>query len=403
MAELWHLSGHSLPHFFHRNRPQPDAWTMLALLYIVICTLGILYAPQPLLNVIGKEFGTDKTTTALAVTCGMFPLAVAPLLYGPLVSMLPARMLLLVTTILLAVTGAGLYLTDSFTLLLGLRVVQGMLVPIVMTAIMAHISRQCQGTELQRALAVYIGCTVLGGFLGRAGSGALSSLTDWRTALLIMAALPLLALPALFRMSGERGAGGRWHPFREYVAGLRDPGVGSLVLVEAMMFFVFGGISNFLPFRMADLGQGDVEFVLGLMYTGYLLGVFVAFNSRRLTTLFGGPIRLILAGLACYLPMLLLMAVPSSLALFVGVSVTCLGQFAAHSNIPGLVNRLSTLDKGMINGLYLTCYYSGGSLGPWLTGYVFHGYGWDACLMLFAAMIMVAMILVWRLNRRHLI
>ncbi|HIU16858.1 MAG TPA: MFS transporter [Candidatus Avidesulfovibrio excrementigallinarum] len=403
MAELWHLHGHGLPQFFHRPSRRPDAWTMLALLYLVVCTLGILYAPQPLLNVLGAEFGTSKTTTALAVTCGMFPLAVAPLLYGPLVSMIPARRLLLFATLLLAATGVGLYLTRSFALLLVFRVVQGMLVPVMMTAIMAHISRQCQGAELQRALAVYIGCTVLGGFLGRAGSGALSSLVDWRFSLLVMAILPLLALPALFKMSVERGAGGRWHPFREYLAGLRDPGVGSVVLVEALMFFVFGGISNFLPFRMAELGQGEVEFVLGLMYTGYLLGAVVAFNSRRLTSWFGGPVHLMLAGLACYLPMLLLMAVPSSIALFVGMSVICLGQFTAHSNAPGLVNRLSTLDKGMINGLYLTCYYSGGSLGSWLPGYVFHDYGWNACLLLFAALIVVAMGLVWRLNRQQLI
>ncbi|MBO4792944.1 MAG: MFS transporter [Deltaproteobacteria bacterium] len=377
---------------------RPDLLVWITMMYLTVCEIGLLYAPQPLLNVISQDFGTDKATTALAVSTGLFPLAIAPLFYGPLVSRATARQLLTGILLLVAATGAGLYFAPSFNVLLGWRVVQGMLAPAMMTAIMTYISRQFHGSDLQRALAIYIGCTILGGFISRATSGGISTLFGWRTALLCMALAPLPALAVLYRMRDEARPVARRHSFREYLTGLLDPGVGSLMLIEAMTFFVFGGISNFLPFRMAELGEGNSEFMVGLMYAGYILGVLVSFNSRRLTTLCGGPAKLMFWGLIVYVPMLPALVLKNGMAVFGALCLICLGHFTAHSNAPGLINRLTTLDKGMINGLYLTCYYGGGSLGSWLPGFVYHAYGWNGCMILFGAMIALTLLLTWRLR-----
>ncbi len=377
------------------SRPDPLVW--ITMMYLTVCELGLLYAPQPLLNVISQEFGTDKATTALVISSGMFPLAIAPLFYGLLVSRATARQLLTGILLLVAASGVGLYFTTTFKILLGWRIIQGMLAPAMMTAIMTYISNQFRGSDLQRAMAAYIGCTILGGFITRAGAGGISSLFGWRTALLCIALAPLPALAVFYRMRDEARPVSRRHSFKEYLKGLLDPGVGSLLLIESIALFVFGGISNFLPFRMAELG-GNSEFMVGLMYAGYILGVLVSFNSRRLTILCGGPAKLMFWGLVVYVPMLPAMVLKNNMAVFSALCLICLGHFTAHSNAPGLISRLTTIDKGMINGLYLTCYYIGGSLGSWLPGFVYHDYGWNGCMILFGAMIAVVLLLAWRLR-----
>ncbi len=379
-----------------------DAWIMAALLYLTVFEMGLLYAPQPLLNVMGAELGTDKAATAFIVSIGIFPLAIAPLFYGPFVSRIPTHLLLTCILLLAAVSGAGLYVAPTFEVILFWRVVQGMLAPALMTAIMSYMSSHFRGTELQRVLALYIGCTVLGGFASRAISGGISSLFGWRTALLCMSLAPLPALAIICQMKIRQKAVAVRHSFREYFMALREPGVGCLVLIESLTFFVFGGISNFLPFRMAELGEGHSEFLVGLMYAGYLLGVVVSFSSRRLVKMFGGPAELMFRGLLIYVPMLPLMVLPSGLALFLSLCVICIGHFTAHSNAPGIINRLTTLDKGMINGLYLTCYYSGGSLGSWIPGFVYHDFGWNGCMVLFGTLIALALVLTWRLRKLDL-
>ncbi len=376
---------------------RPDLLTWITMLYLTVCEIGLLFAPQPLLNVISREFGTNKATTALAISAGLLPLAIAPLVYGPLVSRATARQLLIGILLFVAVSGIGLYFTSTFNILLGWRVMQGMLAAAMMTTIMTYISRHFHGSELQWTLAAYIGCTNLGGFISRVAPGGISSLFGWRTALLCMALAPLPALAALYRMHDEARSISRLHSFKEYLTGLLDPGIGSLMLIEAMAFFVFTGITNFLPFRMAELG-GNSEFIVGLMYAGYILGVLVAFNSRRLTALFGGPEKLMFWGLVIYIPMLPAMVLKNSIAIFGALCLICLGNFTSHSNAPGLVTRLTTLDKGMINGLYLTCYYGGGALGSWLPGFVYRDYGWNGCMILFDTMIVLVLLLAWRLR-----
>ena len=56
----------------------------------------------------------------------------------------------------------------------------------------------------------------------------------------------------------------------------------------------------------------------------------------------------------------------------------------------GLINELATksqqCDRGMVNGLFLSCYYLGGVLGSWLPGYLYARLGWLCCL---ASMVVV--------------
>jgi len=54
------------------------------------------------------------------------------------------------------------------------------------------------------------------------------------------------------------------------------------------------------------------------------------------------------------------------------------GMFTIHSVLPGLVNRLGASYRSVVNGLYLSAYYLGGTLGTFAPGYLLELGGWSA-------------------------
>ncbi|MDR2696453.1 MAG: MFS transporter, partial [Deltaproteobacteria bacterium] len=123
----------------------------MGLLYITTLIFTTIYAPQPLFAAIHADFPVSEATVSLLVSVVMLPLGVAPLFYGALLSFISTRRLLQTGLLLLAITGLPVFFTHSFPVMLMARLGQGLLVPAVLTSLMAHLSSQFQGAELQRA------------------------------------------------------------------------------------------------------------------------------------------------------------------------------------------------------------------------------------------------------------
>lgn len=370
----------------------------LGLLYIAVCTLGILYAPQPLLNVIREEFGTSEASAGLVMSVALLPLGIAPLLYGPLLGRVSPRSLLTGAVLLLGCSGILLFFAPSFPLLLAGRFVQGLLIPAIFTTVMASISTKYHGADLQRAMALYIGATIFGGMVGRMVAGLVSTLFDWRLALLCVAFMILPAVWFLTHLPGEPKTQPVKHRFSEFGAVLREPGVASLMLIEGCTFFVFVAIANLVPFRMDQIGGGASEFRIALMYSSYAVGMALAFGSRRVIKYFGSETKALLAGLTLYVASFLGFTVPDVTVLFGMMFLMSLGQFTEHTIAPGLINRLSTRDKGMVNGLYLAFYYGGGVLGSYVPVLVYDTWGWNVCIFMLTGMLCLALFMAQRLR-----
>ena len=370
----------------------------LGLLYIAVCTLAVLYAPQPLLNVLRQDFGISEADAGLAISVTLLPLGIAPLAYGALLGRLSSRTLLTGAVLLLGLSGVLLYVAPNYPLFLAGRFVQGLIIPAIFTAVMAAISTKFQGAYLQRAMALYIGATIFGGMAGRLLSGFISSLYGWRVALLLISLSMLPALWFLIHVRPETRPKGGWPRFSDFAAVLREPGVRDIMLIEACTFFVFVGIANLVPFRMEAIGGGASEFRVGLMYSSYTVGIALALWSRRVIGLYGGEMRALMAGLGIYILSFAGFATTNVSVLFVMMFLMSLGQFTEHTIAPGLVNRLSSKDKGMVNGLYLAFYYGGGVLGSYLPGLVHDAYGWNVCLAGFMVLLLVAAALAWRVR-----
>ena len=372
---------------------------MAAILFTTILTLSALYVPQPLLPVLSAEFGVTRETAALLTTIAFIPLSLAPLFYGALLESVSARRMLRLAVLLLAISEALMFVVEPFAGLMALRLIQGLLIPAMLTSLMTYTSQVTAKSDMARAMAWYIAATILGGFAGRALSGLIASLLHWRFSFLFLGGALLVAWFWLGRIA-DAGSVKIARPDQRLVAKvLSEPLARTAYAMVFCFFLVFAAMMNYLPFRLTELSSNADEFRIGLAYSGYLMGIAVSLNAVRIHRLCGGPERVMIGGLALFILAMLVMTLPQVAALVGGMFLLCGASFLTHATATGYLNRYMTQHKGVVNGLYVSFYYGGGAIGSYLPGYAYRGFGWGGFVAVLLVVLVIALLLAVHLSR----
>ena len=343
--------------------------------FTTILTFASLYLPQPILPLFAAEFGVADTDAALLTAVTMIPLGVAPIAYGFLVDRLSAKRLLRAAVGGLVVTELLLAVSGSFWMLLLLRFLQGLVLPGAITALMTYSASMASAGRVRNALNIYIGTSIIGGVSGRLLGGFVSEYLHWRGAFLILAALLAVAWLGMGRLRDDA----RSHVSRLGAEAIRrtlsTPLYRNAFLGIFFVFFVFASLLNYLPFRLKALNPQIMESTISLAYLGYLIGVLIALNGVKIADRLGGELRGIAVGLLLLAVGVIGVSSNSTAAVFGFVFCLCAGFFLIHSLMSAYLNHLTSGQRGVVNGLYISSYYAGGALGGWLPGYVFRGAG----------------------------
>ncbi len=351
---------------------------------LVYCTgvgFAVLYATQPLLPLLADQWGRPVADTALLTTATMVPLALGPLLYGYVLEHISTKLMLVAGFSVLTLTQLAIGLGPDYPLFFALRTVQGMMLPAVFTALMTYSSAAGGPDRTRRNITVYIASSIAGGYLGRALTGLLTDLLDWRSALMFWACAALLATYLATRLASDprlRLGRVRLAEIRELA---RRPVYAEGLLSAFLLFFVFAAVLNFLPFHMRDNDPAISQGAIGLVYTGYLVGILIALASLHLIRLFGGERRTLVAGSLVYLAGTAGFALPGNQWAYVTMLVFAAGMFTLHSVLSAFLNHLETKRKGLVNGLYVSAYYGGGALGSYFPGFLYQKFGWTTFIL----------------------
>lgn len=372
------------------------------ILFSTVLAFSVLYAPQPLLPVLAEDLGVGRPAASLLITVTLIPLSVAPIAYGFLLQSVSAKRVLIVGCALLAATEFALAAGPGYGGFLAIRLLQGLIIPAMLTSLMTYVSATTDAGGISRAMAVYVATTVLGGFAGRAFSGAVSQLAGWQAAFLLLGVMLFSAALLLPRLPGDSPSRFGRVRLRMVNEVLRLPGLARAYLVIFCAFFVFASLLNFLPFRLTELSETLGSAAIAMMYSGYLMGIAVSLISGRVVAALGGERRAVVLGLTLLLAATLLFQVPDVPFLFGNMFLLCAGMFMVHSVLPGYVNRQAPERRGIVNGMYVAAYYAGGSVGSFLPGLVLSAAGWNAFVMSLALIVTVALFAAARRPRRQL-
>ena len=357
-------------------------------------TLCILYATQPIGPVFENELGISKTQATLFTTAIMIPLAFAGIFYGYLLEKIQIKIILVLAFLLLGISEIVFSLTHSYFLLLNIRGFQGLLIPAVLTGIMSYISQISSKDSVVNAIGIYIGVTIIGGFMGRALSGFFTDIFGWRVFFFIIGCIAILASILLLKFSQNIKASYLKPHLIDIIHTLKTRHNLYIFLMIFGIFFTFQAMLNFIPFELAKISDNYSSSKAGMLYIGYLVGVLVAFNTKEIVAFLGGSIKAIISGIIILIIAIQFFRIESFWFIFGAMVVFCLGNFITHSIASGFINKMATSHKGISNGLYVSFYYFGGALGSFVPGFVYTPFGWNAMLSFISIVSFISLIFI---------
>lgn len=353
----------------------------------------VLYAPQPLLPFFGSLYGVNEPSAGLIMTATMLPLAIAPLSYGYLLGYVQVLGLLRLSLLLLAILTALTGFVQTFPQLLIVRFLQGMIIPASLTAVMAFLAQSGRpGASLQRAMSLYVAATISGGFLGRLLAGASSAVIHWQTFFYLLAAMLAFCCYMIQPRQAARSTVRKSAPLDRSLAAVRP--CLPVYLAIFLLFFVFCGALNFLPFRTMELTGSRSGLLVGVMYCGYITGIATSMGAGKIINLAGSEARVMIGGYLLFVAALLGMLIPHTILLFLLLFPFCGAMFLVHCVATAVVNSRAEGNRGMASALYVSSYYCGGVLGSYFPGFIFKGQGWGTMVAALAAVALLGVALL---------
>lgn len=362
-----------------------------------------LYAPQPLLGHFEHAFAASKAEVALTVSAPTAAVALFAPIIGSIADRMGRRRLIVASLVVLAVVTALAATASGLPALIAWRFAEGAAIPGAYVVCLSYLTEEVSPGALGGALGTLVTGNVIGGFSGRVIAGVVTEASGWRAAFLVLGAIRLAGalivwrvLPASRRFTPPRGrrTGGLGR-LRALAAPalLASFAVGFCTLFSLVALFTYAGFYLAAPpFR---LGPGAI----GALFTVYLVGIVVTPIAGRWVDSIGAR-RVIAGSFAAGAAGAALTLVPSIAAVLAGLAIAASATFVAQVAATSHLRIAAPAPlRSLASGIYVTCYYIGGSVAGVLPGVLWAHTGWAGTVALAVAAQLAAIALssrAWR-------
>ena len=358
-----------------------------------------MWCTQSILPVLAAAFHIAQARTSLTVTAPL----VATAMMAPLIGMISDRFgrkkficgagLVLVLPTLLAAAA------QNYDLFVLCRFIQGLTLPFIFTITVAYIGEETSGPATARLAGTYMSGTIFGGFSGRLIVGFVTSQFGWRPAFIVIALLTLLItglIAALLpREQKFRPLYGVGRALSSFPLHLSNPRLLATYVVGFGVLFSLVGVFTYINFRLAAAPYALGPAALSGIFIVYLGGVVISPIAARLSNRFGR--RLVMSSALPLIAIGLALTLARPLPVIVlGLLLTCSAIFLQQTLATGFVSTVAQTAKSTAVGLYVTCYYVGGSFGGFVPGSFWRDYGWPGCVAIVLAMQLVMLVTMLR-------
>jgi MFS transporter, YNFM family, putative membrane transport protein len=368
-----------------------------------VCLCGVfafidLYATQPLLPLLAALFHASKAAVGLTVSASTLGVAISAPFFGAFAERLSRKRVIvwsivaLAAPTLLAATPSGLHG------LIFWRFVQGLIMPGIFAITITYIGEEWPAQSAALVMSVYISGTALGGFVGRIISGLAAERLSWHWGFVVLGLVTLAGsvvvarwLPQERHRRSAHADAGLKAQLRQMLEHLRNPRLLASFAVGFNILFSLVGIFTYITFYLAAPPFRLSTEALSYLFVVYLIGLVVTPAAGYLIGRVG--LRAGLAGAMGLSLLGVLSTLSHSLAVVIGgLALLCTGVFVSQASATSYLREAAPAG-GRVSaaGLYLSCYYSGGTVAGVVPSYLWKLGKWPACVAFVAVLQVVTL------------
>lgn len=368
----------------HRRGSTEYRRLLAALFCAGIATFAQLYSPQGVLPQISKDLGVGAASAALMVSACTIGLAVGVIPWSMIADRVGRVKAMSVSVIASSALGLLTPFAPSFHLLLGGRLLEGLVLGGVPAIAIAYLTEEVDVEHAARAAGIFVAGTSIGGLLGRVVAGPITDVASWRVGVFAVAVLCATAAAGFVKLapqsrgftpSAVAGANPEGGLTRRLMMNLRSPRQLTLFAQGFLLMGGFVAIYNYLAFRLTAAPYHLPVTVVSLIFFAYLAGTCAAPRAGALATRFGRK-AVLLTSIAIMIAGVLITLCTNLFAVMVGLVVATVGFFGAHAIATGWAGRGATVGKAQASSLYNLFYYAGSSIIGWFGGIALSAAGW---------------------------
>jgi MFS family permease len=152
---------------------------------------------------------------------------------------------------------------------------------------------------------------------------------------------------------------------------------------------------TYVPFRLAAPPFSLSTSALGFLFLTYIVGAVATPFAGRGIDAYGHRAVLVGALGLCTSGALLTLA-PSLAVVALGLSIFATGIFCAQAASSSHVAHHARRARALAIGIYVSCYYVGGSVGGAVPAGLWTSGGWPACVTFIIGVEMAMLVIAWR-------
>lgn len=379
-----------------------------------VCAFLQLYCTQPLLPLFTSLFHASKTAAGMTVSAATLGVALSAPIFGALTERLPRKRVIVASLLGISIPTLLAATSTSLAQLIIWRFLQGIMVPGVVAVLVTYIGEEWPPDRVALIMSFYVSGTALGGFTGRVGTGILTDWFNWRIAFLALGVASLAGAAAVaawlpggtrvppvspLRLGNQPSPSAQLSFPHQVQALFRSRRLIATFAVGFNVLFSLVGVFTWITFHLSAAPYSLSTTALSSLFFVYLVGLVVTPAAGFLITRVG--LRAGIAGaLACSMAGVLLTLAASLWIVIFGLALVSSGVFIAQTASQSHL-RVAAPPGARVTaaGLYMTCYYLGGTAAGVVPGAFWALGKWPACAAFIVAMQAVAMAIAlagWR-------
>jgi len=376
------------------DRTSPSPWAAAAVALCGVCAFLELYCTQPLLPLLTHLFHASKPGVGMTVSAATLGVALSAPIFGALTERLPRKRVIVASLIGVSLPTLLAATSTSLAQLIFWRFLQGIAVPGIVAVVVTYIGEEWPPHRVALVMSFYVSGTALGGFIGRVSAGILADWFNWRVSFLVLGTAALAGA----------GAVAAWLPHgrpRPSLPVRSDAPLSFLYQIQSLfrrrrlvatfavgfnVLFSLVGVFTWITFHLSAAPFLLSTTALSSLFFVYLVGLVVTPAAGFVITRVG--LRAGIAGaIGCSMAGVLLTLAPSLPVVIVGLTMLSSGVFISQTASQSHL-RVAAPPEARVTaaGLYLTCYYLGGTAAGVVPGAFWALGKWPACVAFIVVM-----------------